>query len=197
MARCPGEKAPGCLGQFHDGAEQRTRLDWISSDTGVEGWVPVTGPNVADPWKRLGSSEAVRPQTGIGSEWLTNPHHQFIEMWCKYCNSDLSADAFPIAKVTEGKTYRRLRCVDCKAEMQRIRVEKIKDWVRQYKSGKSCIRCGNTDHRVLEFHHRDPAEKDKGVSELTTYSLAMVQKEVMKCDLLCANCHRIEHYTGA
>ncbi len=52
------------------------------------------------------------------------------------------------------------------------------------------VECGERDPRVLEFHHRD--EKDMAVSELVAggYSLATIQAEIDKCDVLCANCHR-------
>lgn len=45
---------------------------------------------------------------------------------------------------------------------------------------------------VMEFHHRDPATKSFTVSRLLTdRSWAAILEEVAKCDLLCANCHRI------
>lgn len=58
-----------------------------------------------------------------------------------------------------------------------------------------CSVCGFNGHpRALEFHHRDPSEKDFSIGE--TYSGASVIKmlfEISKCDVLCANCHAIHH----
>jgi hypothetical protein len=45
---------------------------------------------------------------------------------------------------------------------------------------------------VLEFHHRDPATKEFGVGGFNG-SLGRLRTEVDKCDLLCANCHRLRH----
>jgi hypothetical protein len=55
-----------------------------------------------------------------------------------------------------------------------------------------CIECGETDPRVLEFHHRDENEKFMDVSQLVGagYFIATLKAEIDKCDVLCTNCHR-------
>lgn len=66
----------------------------------------------------------------------------------------------------------------------------------EYKGGK-CIRCGyNKYSGALEFHHRNPDEKEFNLSQFRNSALERLIKEVDKCDLLCANCHReVEHET--
>jgi hypothetical protein len=64
--------------------------------------------------------------------------------------------------------------------------------------GGKCKECGIADPRVLQFHHRDPAQKkfNLTVERLTSsreYSWSDIEVEIMKCDLLCANCHFIHH----
>ena len=55
--------------------------------------------------------------------------------------------------------------------------------------------CDEKFHQCLEFHHLNPSEKDLTVSTLINYgSLNRVKKEISKCVLLCANCHRKVHY---
>ena len=74
------------------------------------------------------------------------------------------------------------------------RKEKVRrlarEYVLTYLLTHPCIECGERDPRVLEFHHRQ--EKDMAVSELVAggYSIATIQAEINKCDVLCANCHR-------
>lgn len=51
-----------------------------------------------------------------------------------------------------------------------------------------CIDCGETDPIVLEFDHR--GNKSCDVSTLSERSLESIQKEIDKCDVRCANCHR-------
>jgi hypothetical protein len=62
---------------------------------------------------------------------------------------------------------------------------------------KACQRCGYDRHvGVLQFHHRDPSEKDANV---LTLPFAAAVKEAAKCDLVCANCHQeihIEQHTS-
>ena len=69
--------------------------------------------------------------------------------------------------------------------------KKNADFVDQFKD--KCIRCGNTDKRVLDFHHRDKDSKEQDVATLRVagYSQDRILKEIQKCDVLCANCHRI------
>ena len=68
--------------------------------------------------------------------------------------------------------------------------------VEEYKANFSCKKCGDTRGYVLDFHHLDPTQKDDTVARLLagTYSLDKVYKEIDKCVILCANCHREFHY---
>lgn len=78
----------------------------------------------------------------------------------------------------------------------------IKRWVQRkinainYK-GSFCVRCKlhlqDTHYSVFEFHHKDPNQKDYDWNKLRLKSLTTIKKELDKCDLLCANCHRIVH----
>jgi 5-methylcytosine-specific restriction endonuclease McrA len=63
----------------------------------------------------------------------------------------------------------------------------------EYLSDKSCSRCGITDSRVLEFDHMDPATKSFGINNGIRNSLhwERILEEIEKCQILCANCHRI------
>lgn len=77
----------------------------------------------------------------------------------------------------------------------RICKERV-DWFTEFKQSLKCCRCDLKDFRVLDFHHRDPKEKDMEVSNLVRlgFAKAKIMKEVEKCDVLCANCHRIVHW---
>lgn len=63
----------------------------------------------------------------------------------------------------------------------------------EYKGGK-CERCGyNKCIDALDFHHRDPNEKDFTIGG-KSWSFERLKKEADKCILVCANCHREIHY---
>jgi hypothetical protein len=59
--------------------------------------------------------------------------------------------------------------------------------------GGRCVDCGYAAcPEALQFHHRDPSTKDFGLGSFSG-SLNRLIEEAAKCDLLCANCHRIRH----
>ena len=84
------------------------------------------------------------------------------------------------------------RCRKCMVEAVQKRRHKIRKKAIEYKGGK-CSNC-NYDkcHQALEFHHLDPLEKDFSFDG-NTRSWEKVKKEIEKCILLCANCHREIH----
>jgi len=66
-----------------------------------------------------------------------------------------------------------------------------RDYVLEILKKSKCKDCGNNDIRVLEFDHLK--NKFKNVSSLISagYSVEIIQNEINKCDVICANCHRI------
>jgi len=66
-------------------------------------------------------------------------------------------------------------------------------WVRDYKASNPCAECGNVfPYQVMDFHHL--GKKKYNVSQMAAngHSLKKIQEEIAKCDLLCANCHRLK-----
>ena len=63
-----------------------------------------------------------------------------------------------------------------------------------YKGGK-CEKCGyNKCIAALDFHHLNPLEKDFSIGNKGyTRSWENIKKEIDKCILVCANCHREIH----
>lgn len=74
------------------------------------------------------------------------------------------------------------------------RRKKVRAMAVEYKGGK-CENCGyNLCVDALEFHHKDPAQKDFSISSKGyTRSWDRVKCELDKCMILCANCHRELH----
>jgi hypothetical protein len=58
--------------------------------------------------------------------------------------------------------------------------------------GGRCVRCGETNPVVLDFHHE--GDKNGKVSYLSRYRWSRYWEEVKKCQLLCRNCHLDLHY---
>jgi|SRR5271157_1599006 len=80
--------------------------------------------------------------------------------------------------------------------LQDKRLVEIRKWVDNYKIEHGCVDCGyNTNAAALDLDHRDPTQKRNTVSMLVRNmnSLDGVKTEVAKCEVRCANCHRIKH----
>lgn len=69
----------------------------------------------------------------------------------------------------------------------------IKKYIINFKFKNGCTQCGEKKWFCLDFHHKE--DKIKNVSKMLSqaYSIDTVKKEISKCELLCANCHKKEH----
>jgi len=57
-----------------------------------------------------------------------------------------------------------------------------------------CVRCGESDLACLDFHHRDGGITKEGhIGFIRRFSVERILAEIVKCDVLCANCHRKHH----
>ncbi len=69
-------------------------------------------------------------------------------------------------------------------------------WAKKYKLvhelGGKCLNCGNTDFRILQFHHNDNKEFEYNSKKTCSYEILL--SEMKKCKLLCPNCHAKIHY---
>ncbi len=74
------------------------------------------------------------------------------------------------------------------------RRKKLKVMAKEYKGSKCEICDYNRCLEALDFHHRDPNEKEFGLSAKgLTRSWVKIKNEIDKCALICANCHRELH----
>lgn len=76
---------------------------------------------------------------------------------------------------------------------QRKRVQKMRQWCRDYKAERGCARCPERDSRCLVFHHLRDKKFDIGASIDRHCGWKHLKAEIEKCEVLCANCHAKEH----
>ena len=82
-------------------------------------------------------------------------------------------------------------------EQQRIKKRERKQYAIALLGGK-CKHCNQVFHpSIFEFHHIDPAIKDRDPSKMMMLKKERLEKELENCILLCANCHRYEHNKDA
>lgn len=79
-----------------------------------------------------------------------------------------------------------------KASTQRkVNREQCRQHVFNYLSTHPCIDCGEIDPILLEFDHRDASLKRESISRMISKrTWPIIQLEIAKCDVRCANCHR-------
>lgn len=100
---------------------------------------------------------------------------------CKSCKSN-----------TDKEDYKRNNRKDEAYARRAAQVAALRAYVMDYLAAHPCVDCGNGDWRVLEFDHVRGVKR-LAVAEMIQrgYALATVVSEIAKCDIRCANCHRI------
>jgi hypothetical protein len=96
-----------------------------------------------------------------------------------------------------------LLCVNCHLKFHKKddnyvnlnpRVNRNIAFVWDYKSMSSCAVCALKDTECLQFHHIKDKRDVIGNLCHKKCSIKVILEEIMKCILLCGNCHRKEHY---
>lgn len=82
-----------------------------------------------------------------------------------------------------------------KAEKQSkatARNRRVKDFLAKYKLEVGCTDCGfKGHHSALDFDH---VKGEKLLNVCFAKSIAQAKSEIEKCEVVCANCHRIRTY---
>jgi hypothetical protein len=122
-------------------------------------------------------------------------HEQYIEKHRKYNLTHQRSEHYKVGKRKRdiGRYQREKENI---LEGRRQKQQPIIAWYKHYKTTISCIRCGENDPACLHFHHRNKADKKSNIASyvFAASSLEKFIAELHKCDVLCANCHAIEHW---
>lgn len=126
---------------------------------------------------------------------------------CYKCKRELPVSAF--ARNASRADGLQSQCRECKnvysaqhhrlnadriREGRRARRERLREKVRIYKSARPCMDCGKSyPHYVMDFDHRDPSAKISEIANMLKdcRPWVIILEEIEKCDLVCANCHRV------
>jgi len=94
------------------------------------------------------------------------------------------------APITEEQRRERKRLSNRRRD---VAVRKLcNEFMKNYLAGRACMDCGYSNMIALDMDHRQPTEKQYSISGLLTGGrLARLKEEIEKCDVVCANCHRI------
>lgn len=124
---------------------------------------------------------------------------------CFKCNQEKEISCFGFNK--RKKDGRQSNCKACQKIYKQSHykrnlvkyIEKARDYkrlvrkyIKDYKEKSKCIECGEDHIATLDFHHLEKNEKEFQISEAN--GLLELKKEIEKCIILCANCHRKLHW---
>lgn len=112
-----------------------------------------------------------------------------------------TADEFGISVGTVKKYVTNKRIKQTADEKRRSNYKRVRERRRTlkkkavlYKGGK-CERCGyDKCIWALDFHHKNKKEKLFSISQFTCLGWEKIKKELDKCMIICANCHREVHH---
>jgi 5-methylcytosine-specific restriction endonuclease McrA len=91
-----------------------------------------------------------------------------------------------------------------KRQWEKDNPERVAEYMRNWRAKQravintalagGCVRCGETDTACLDFHHRNPAEKEAEIGNVARrWGSERLLAEIAKCVVLCSNCHRKFH----
>lgn len=115
---------------------------------------------------------------------------------CGHCQLELDALVCfaPSATTPTGLSD---RCKSCQRKRGREEHDRASALRAELKAGKTCEECGEADPEVLEFAHRDRAEKlrnkhGRPINITGMRNLTTIIEEAKKTRFLCRFCHRLE-----
>ncbi len=132
---------------------------------------------------------------------------------CSKCNKNLNLDLFYQRKsgTRSGEYYDRCKnCMMARGKIyyhlnhdRQLKLALVRTKKSYYKKraiieslkNVPCSDCGIVYPTcVMDFDHKDRSEKINSVSHMLRDPLDCIMKEISKCDIVCANCHRIRTY---
>ena len=120
----------------------------------------------------------------------------------KAARLELSRPTIPINK-PKNKKHRNIYDKNYYNKNKKEIYKKKRERVKRYKLeftqllGGKCSKCGyNKCTAALDFHHNYENKEDNIARIIKDFSKQKALKEVKKCILLCANCHRELHNKG-
>jgi len=117
-------------------------------------------------------------------------------IFATYVKTKKTKDGFYKEKWLSPKAYQK-QLDDQKTiskEWRKNRAKERRELIDSLKLEKGCSMCGYKDHAVaLDFDHLNPEEKNFTIAtKYLNIHIERLLKEIDKCQVLCANCHRVK-----
>lgn len=128
------------------------------------------------------------------TEIIHGRSYSYIKLKCR-------CEECTAANTAKGREWRENN-LDKTREVKNKSYRKKIDYLNQFKREAGCIDCGYNENAVaLDFDHIK-GEKEFSLARAGNYGWKKVLAEIEKCEVVCANCHRIrtqergQHYTS-
>lgn len=96
--------------------------------------------------------------------------------------------------INTGHCQPKYQCKKLSKEINKRTAKKKQEYIKRYKLFVGCAFCGYKKHyAALEFDHINPDKKLFAISQCHKgWGMKKIKDEIRKCQVLCANCHRIK-----
>lgn len=135
------------------------------------------------------------------------PSHRLADKTCSKCKASKPISEFNFRHTASG--VRQSYCKECGKGLTRSHYRsnkrqylernvrsymKRRELVRQMKS-RACADCGiQYPFYVMDFDHREGETKEYELNRIDRMTTRAILREIKKCDVVCANCHRVRTY---
>jgi len=110
-----------------------------------------------------------------------NKAKQILQGQCKICKVEYNKNWYKNNKEVQKKNAVKNK--------KKYSLENI-TFIMEYYKTHPCVDCGESDPACLDFDHVSGVKLANLSLMIHTYSLKSIIKEIEKCEVRCANCHR-------
>ena len=156
-------------------------------------------PHVIEADHCMNRGKKIHRCSDLRAYWSRKPMIQYkMELdkcipLCIMCHRKKSQEVQGIRKMLSNNE-------NAKHKIKHIRNKKGKEFIYSHKIGKECAwcerKCTVENACGFDFDHIDENSKHNSLSNMWSYSRKSMLKEINKCQLLCAICHRLKSKYG-
>lgn len=103
---------------------------------------------------------------------------------CKECQNKYAVNNY-----NQNKEYYLAKA----KKNSKIMYDRNREFIDKLKSEKGCLYCEENDPCCLDFHHTSDDKEFSISNKLKTLKTEKLEKEILKCEVVCSNCHRKLH----
>lgn len=113
---------------------------------------------------------------------------------CKKCHVVKNVENFTLLKTGYRHSYCRKCLRQYNSKLKRKDTPTSVAYIRKQKESSPCVDCGSYfKYWIMDYDHVQ-GDKARSINKMQRLSIETIKNEIDKCELVCANCHRIRTY---